>query len=173
MEFLGFSKSSSKYSQHYEKGMAAEGASVLLFCLYAVPKKEVLHMAIKKTEENSKKHTKEKESITQSDKKPAESQGLNNTRYKDSSGKTIFEDPILCSQFLRDYVDIPLLKDVQPEDIEDVTERFIHMFTEEREADVVKKVTLKNSPFYVVSLIEHKTDIDYNVVIGSCVSNFR
>ena len=102
-----------------------------------------------------------------------ENKGLNNTRYKDSSGKTIFEDPILCSQFLRDYVDIPLLKDVQPEDIEDVTERFIHMFTEEREADVVKKVTLKNSPFYVVSLIEHKTDIDYNVVIGSCVSNFR
>lgn len=48
------------------------------------------------------------------------------------SGKIIFEDPILCSQFLRGYTQIPLLKDVQPEDIEDVTERYVHMFTEER-----------------------------------------
>lgn len=94
-------------------------------------------------------------------------QGLSNTRYRDASGKTIFEDPILCAQFLRDYVDVgvPMLKDVQPEDIEDVTERFVHMFTEERESDVVKKVHLQNNAFYLLSLIEHKSDIDYNVVM--------
>lgn len=99
--------------------------------------------------------------------------GLNNTHYRDSSGKTIFEDPILCAQFLRDYVDVgvPILKDVQPEDIEDVTERFVHMFTEERESDVVKRVRLKNKPgfennsFYLISLIEHKSDIDYNTIM--------
>ena len=38
--------------------------------------------------------------------------GLDNKHYRDSSGKIIFEDPILCSQFLRNYVDIPMLKDV-------------------------------------------------------------
>lgn len=93
------------------------------------------------------------------------SSGLSNTHYRDSSGKLIFKDPILCSQFLRNYVDIPILKDVQPEDIEDVTERFVHMFVEERNSDVVKKVNLKNNPFYLVSLIEHKSDVDYNVVM--------
>ena len=94
-------------------------------------------------------------------------QNLNNTRVKDSSGKLIFGDPILCSQFLRGYLDIPMLKDVQPEDIEDVTERFVHMFTEERNSDVIKKVHLKKSemPFCFISLIEHKSEVDYNVVM--------
>lgn len=90
-------------------------------------------------------------------------QGMNNVHYRDSSGKTIFEDPILCSQFLKNYVDIPILKEVKPEDIEDVTERYVHMFVEERNSDIVKKVHLKENSFYLVSLIEHKSDVDYNV----------
>ncbi len=95
---------------------------------------------------------------------------LPNTRLRDNSAKIIFEDPILCAQFLRGYVDIPLLKDVQPEDIEDETERFVHLFTEERDSDVVKRIRLKNRknseiPFYLISLIEHKSDVDYNVVM--------
>lgn len=96
-----------------------------------------------------------------------EYRGLENLHYHDSSGKAIFEDPILCAQFLRDYVDVgvPVLKDVQPEDIEDVTERFIHMFTEERESDVIKRVHLENNSFYLISLIEHKSDVDYNTIM--------
>ena len=95
---------------------------------------------------------------------------VQNTRLRDSSAKLIFEDPILCAQFLRGYVDIPLLKDVQPEDITDETERFVHLFTEERESDVVKRIRLKNKgndeiPFYLISLIEHKAQVDYNVVM--------
>lgn len=102
----------------------------------------------------------------------AGTKGLDNKRYRDSSGKIIFEDPILCSQFLKNYVDIPMLKDVQPEDIEDVTERYIHMFTEERNSDVVKKVYLKNNSFYLVSLIEHKSDVDYNIAYEKMRSRF-
>lgn len=96
---------------------------------------------------------------------------LSNSKVKDSSAKMIFGDAILCAQFLRGYVDIPLLKDVQPEDIEDVTERYVHMFTEERNSDIVKKVRIKKqeendgTPFYLVSLIEHKSKVDYNVVM--------
>lgn len=73
----------------------------------------------------------------------------------------------MCSQFLREYIDIPLFKDVQPEDIEDVTKRYIHMFTEERDSDTVKKIRMKdgNGSFYLVSLIEHKSSVDYNVVM--------
>ena len=41
------------------------------------------------------------------------------------------------------------------------------MFAEERNSDVVKKVRLNNDeiPFYLVSLIEHKSEIDYNTVM--------
>ena len=81
-------------------------------------------------------------------------QGADNTKFRDSSSKLIFEDPILCAQFLRDYVDIPLLKDVQPEDIEDETERFVHLFTEERNSDVIKRVRIKKeeTSFYLGGL---------------------
>ena len=100
-------------------------------------------------------------------------QGNSNSRYRDSSSKIIFEDPILCAQFLRGYINIPLLKDVQPEDIEDVTNRYVHLFTEERNSDVVKKVHItakenasaKEIHFYLISLIEHKYNVDYNVVM--------
>lgn len=95
------------------------------------------------------------------------SQEFTNEKVKDSSSKIIFKDPILCAQFLRGYVDIPILKSVKPEGIEDVTERFVHMFAEERNSDVVKKVHIEmnETPFFLVSLIEHKSDVDYNVVM--------
>ena len=90
-----------------------------------------------------------------------------NRKIRDTSSKLIFENPILCAQFLRGYLDIPLLKEVQPEDVEDVSERYVHMFTEERSSDVVKRVHIKSDgvPFFLVSLIEHKAKVDYNVVM--------
>ena len=101
---------------------------------------------------------------------------MSNSKHRDSSSKIIFEDPTLCAQFLKGYLDIPLLKDVQPEDIEDVTNRYVHLFTEERNSDVVKRVHIKakghyqaqelqEMPFYLISLIEHKSNVDYNVVM--------
>ncbi len=93
-----------------------------------------------------------------------------NSKIADSSSKIIFENNILCSQFLRDYIDIPYLKNVQPEDIEDVSEQYVPLFSEERNADRVKKVHIKNeNPFFLVSLIEHKSSLDYNV----CMQIFR
>lgn len=90
-----------------------------------------------------------------------------NSQIRDTSSKIIFGDSRLCSQFLKGYVNIPLLKDVKPEDIEDVSTHYVHMFTEERNSDVVKKVWLKGNetPFYLVSLIEHKSQVDYNVIM--------
>ena len=116
-------------------------------CLCAIPEGKVSQMA--KEKENS----------------AAKLRQMGSVKYRDSSGKIIFEDPVLCSQFLRGYVGIPMLKDVRPEDIEDVTERYVHLFTEERNSDVVKKINLKNNPFYLVSLIEHKSDVDYNAIM--------
>lgn len=51
--------------------------------------------------------------------------GQSNTKTHDNGAKLIFDDPILCAQFLRGYTNIEILKDVQPEDIEDISERFL------------------------------------------------
>lgn len=89
---------------------------------------------------------------------------LSNSKPRDSSSKLIFGNAELCSQFLRNYMDIPILKNVRAEDIEDVTERYIPMFTEERNSDTVKRIKLaENNTLFFVSLIEHKTKVDYNV----------
>ena len=57
---------------------------------------------------------------------------MENTKTRDNGARRVFENPVLCSQLLKDYSGISLLSDVKPEDIEDVTERFLPMFTEER-----------------------------------------
>ena len=89
-----------------------------------------------------------------------------NKKSRDSNGKVIFEDNILCAQFLQDYVPLSILKSVRPEDIEDISERYVPLFTSEREADVVKRIRLKDeNPVFLVSLIEHKTEVDYNVIM--------
>ena len=91
---------------------------------------------------------------------------MHNSKTYDSGGKLAFENPTLCSQLLNDYSNIDILKSVRSEDIEDVTERFIPLFTEERNADVVKKVHLPDGEdLFVLSLIEHKSDVDFDVVM--------
>lgn len=62
----------------------------------------------------------------------------------DVSSKQIFGNHTLCAQFLRDYSGLALFADVQPEDIEDVSERY-HLFREvEFNSDTVKKVRIRN-----------------------------
>ena len=86
--------------------------------------------------------------------------------FKDGSGKIFFKNAILCAQFLKDYVEIPILKNIKPEDIEDVTERYTPLFTSEREADTVKRINLGDgTSLFLISLIEHKTKVDYNVIM--------
>ena len=98
------------------------------------------------------------------EKKGSQKKQIRNSKYHDSSSKLIFGNAELCSQFLRNYMDIPLLKNVRAEDIEDVTERYIPMFTEERNSDTVKRIKLsEKDTLFFVTLIEHKTKVDYNV----------
>lgn len=100
---------------------------------------------------------------------------ISNPHLRDSSSKLIFGDNILCSQFLRDYADMEILKNIQPEDIEDVSERYVPLYSTERESDTVKRVNIAKYldkhndektpelPLYIVSLVEHKTKVEYNV----------
>lgn len=106
---------------------------------------------------------------------------INNPHLHDSGGKLIFGDNILCSQFLRDYADMEILRNIRPEDIEDVSERYVLLYSSQRDSDTVKKVNISRYlstrgdenplglPLYIVSLVEHKTKVEYNV----CMQIFR
>ena len=92
-----------------------------------------------------------------------ENNQISNSKEKDSGAKLIFDNANLCALLLRNYSNIEALKDVRAEDIEDVTERYIPMFIEERNADVVKKVRIRDGSEIFIALIEHKAQVDYNV----------
>ena len=88
---------------------------------------------------------------------------VKNNKAKDNGAKLVFDDPVLCAQFLRGYVDIDLLKNVQPEDIEDISERFLPMWQEGRDSDSVKLIHLKELPLFLITIIEHQSKIYYDM----------
>lgn len=100
-------------------------------------------------------------------------EGKYNQHNRDISSKSIFGNAVLCAQFLRDNVDMPLLKDVQPEDIEDVSERYYPYLGTEFNSDSVKRIRIldiekgkkaeRTEPPFLVSLIEHKSLVEYDV----------
>jgi hypothetical protein len=90
---------------------------------------------------------------------------------RDVNSCEIFKNDLLTSQFLRNYTNIPLLSNVMPEDIEDVSQKYQAFLGVEYEADTIKKVYIRSTDgtiekeVYVLSLIEHKSDIDYDVAM--------
>ena len=104
--------------------------------------------------------------------------GKSNIHNRDINSKEIFDNPVLCAQFLRDNFDIPVLKNVQPEDIEDISERYHPYLGTEFETDSVKKIRIldigkekdsvmeaESEPPFLVSLIDHKSLVDYDVAM--------
>ena len=95
-------------------------------------------------------------------------------KRRDISSKTVLGNPILCAQFLRDNVNIPCFKSVQPEDIEDVSERYRPYLGTEFESDTVKRIRIHDEnkednslrePLFLISLTEHKSRVDYDVAM--------
>ena len=82
-------------------------------------------------------------------------------KVQDQGAKAVFDNPELMAQLLRDYVPIPELKSVTAEDIEDVSERFVPLNQEGRDTDNIKRVHLKSSPLFIISLLEHKAQVDF------------
>ena len=66
----------------------------------------------------------------------------NNEHNRDISSKDVFKNPVLCAQFLRDNVNIPILKNLQPEDIEDVSDRYHPYLGTELETDSVNRIRI-------------------------------
>jgi len=80
----------------------------------------------------------------------------------DNSFKLIFDDHRLFSQFIRNFIDIDILKEVDPEDIEDLSERFIPLTRNSRDSDTVKRINLKGSAsFFVIAILEHESQVNF------------
>ena len=93
-------------------------------------------------------------------------EGKYHQHNRDISSKNVFDNRVLCAQFLRDNFDIPQLKNVQPEDIKDISERFHPYLGTEFQPDSVKKIRIldiEKEPSFLVSLIDHKSLVDYDV----------
>lgn len=89
-------------------------------------------------------------------------------QFGDTNSKNIWDNHLLCAQFLRNYSGVSLLEDVQEEDITDETERLRPFMGVEFEGDAVKKVRMHKpgeQPVYVVALLEHKSKVDYDVTL--------
>ena len=80
----------------------------------------------------------------------------------DNCFKRIFGEHQFFVQFLRDYIPIDLLKDIRPEDIEDLDERYLPLFQDSRESDTVKRVNLRaGSPLFIIALVEHESKVNF------------
>ena len=99
------------------------------------------------------------------------SETITKGQISDVNNRIIFKNHTLCAQFLRDYTGLDILKDITEEDIEDVTERYQKYLGISFDTDTVKRIHIRDiadgsdMPMYIVSLVEHKSDVDYNVVM--------
>ena len=81
---------------------------------------------------------------------------------KDTSLKLVLNEPELFVEFLRDFVPIEILKDIDPKDVEDVTERLLPLMSEQKDLDTVKRVNLKGgTPLFVITVVDHESTVNY------------
>lgn len=87
---------------------------------------------------------------------------------KDVNARTVFQNPLMCCQFLKEYSGIELFKNIRPENIFDETEKYQAYLGITFESDTVNKIILDDFydvPVFLISLIEHKSIVDYNIAM--------
>lgn len=87
---------------------------------------------------------------------------------KDVNARTVFQDKLLCCQFLKGYSGIDIFKNIKPENIVDETKKYQAYLGITFESDTVNKILLDDAldmPVFLVSLIEHKANVDYDVTM--------
>lgn len=87
---------------------------------------------------------------------------------KDVNARTVFQDPVMCCQFLKGYSGIDIFRNIKPENIIDETKKYQAYLGITFESDTVNRIILddiQDMPVYLVSLIEHKSKVDYDVTM--------
>ncbi len=87
------------------------------------------------------------------------------TNVRDTAFKKVLEEPELFIQFLEDFVEIDLLKGIKSEDVEDVSERFLPLISENKDGDTIKRIKIKGQgePLYVIGIIEHQSHNNFRM----------
>jgi hypothetical protein len=81
---------------------------------------------------------------------------------KDNAYKLIFGKPEMFLEFLHNFINIDIFKNLKASDIEDISERFLPLFDNNRDSDTVKKIRLsENEPLFVIGIIEHESEVNY------------
>ncbi|MDR1175142.1 MAG: Rpn family recombination-promoting nuclease/putative transposase [Treponema sp.] len=81
---------------------------------------------------------------------------------KDNSFKLIFNQNELFIQFLKNFLQLDIFKNVRPEDVEDMNRRFLPLFQDSRESDTVKCIILPDkSPLFVIAIVEHESKVNF------------
>ena len=83
-------------------------------------------------------------------------------KIKDNVYKKVFGEPEMIVDFLKDYIPIDIVKNVKPEDIEDITERFLPLFSDNKDSDTVKKIKLQgDKSLFFIGIIEHESEVNF------------
>ena len=83
-------------------------------------------------------------------------------KAKDNSLKLILGEHELFVEFLRDFINIDILNDVKASDIEDLTERFLPLFQDNKDSDTIKRINLSGDiPLFVIAIVEHESKVNY------------
>ena len=65
-------------------------------------------------------------------------------------------------EFLQSFIKLDILKDVTPDDVEDITERLISLLAEQKDGDTIKRINLKNNiPLFVIAIVEHESKVNF------------
>jgi len=73
----------------------------------------------------------------------------------------ILGEPELFAEFLRDFIQLEIFKDISPSDIEDVPERLISLIAEQKDGDTIKRVNLKGESLFVITIVEHESKVNF------------
>ena len=84
------------------------------------------------------------------------------TKAMDISVKSILGEPELLVEFLQNFINVEILKDISPDDITDETERFMSILAEQKDGDTIKRINIKgDKPLFVITLIEHESTVNF------------
>ena len=83
-------------------------------------------------------------------------------KARDNSVKAILAEPELFVEFIKDFIPMEILQDISPEDVEDVTERFLSFVSEQKDGDTVKRINLKiGISLFVITIVEHESQVNF------------
>jgi hypothetical protein len=83
-------------------------------------------------------------------------------KVKDNIYKMIFEESELFIDFLENFVSINILKNLSPDNIENISTRHLPLFTDNMDSDTIKKITInEHENIFVISVLEHESKVNY------------